>query len=402
MLEKLIIWITHTDADGDASVARWLVLDAKGNRVGFPQQGTLAECANAAPQRRVVVMLPGERILSASARVPGNNPRRILQAAPYALEDRLAGDVDELHVALLARHADHDCDFLVVERDWFREFLEKLSSAGIHPHAAWPDYLGVPDATDATHWLITTDNRLLSRNAWHGFAAPATDVAFLYSHRDEEQPLQLSLVGDQPPPPAMEELETLRYADEDRVFTEMAATISALPGAGMLQGTFRRQREGAPDWQRWKWPGVAAAILLLLLAADFGIDTWQLQREHALLENATRELFQQALPGNQRMVDPRFQIEQALGDTSAGQNRLLEYLGQVGNALQEVPDARLNGFNYRSNYFEFSVTVPNATALERVRTALAERAGSPVDVQSANSTPNGLEGRLLLSAGGAQ
>lgn len=400
MLEKLIIWITHTD--NDAELARWLVLDAKGNRVGFPQQGALAECADAALQRRVIVMLPGERILSASARVPGNNPRRILQAAPYALEDRLAGDVDELHVALLARHADQDCDFLVVERDWFADLLQKLETAGVHPHAVWPDYLGVPDAPDATHWLITADNRLLSRTGWHGFAAPAGDVAFLYSHRDEEEPLQLSLVGDQPPPAAMGELETQRYADNERVFTEMAATISALPGTGLLQGAFRRQREGAPDWRRWKWPGVAAASLLLLLAADFGIETWQLQREHALLENATRELFQQALPGNQRMVDPKFQIEQALGATASGQNRLLEYLGQVGSALQEVPDARLNGFNYRSNYFEFSVTVPNATALERVRTALAERAGSAVDVQSANSTPNGLEGRLLLSAGGAQ
>lgn len=402
MLEKLIIWITHTDADSDAWQARWLVLDAKGNRVGFPQQGALAECATASTQRRVIVMLPGERILSASARVPGNNPRRILQAAPYALEDRLAGDVDELHVALLARHADHDCDFLVVERDWFSELLQTLESAGIHPHAVWPDYLGVPEAPEGTHWLITGSDRLLSRSGWRGFAAPATDAAFLYSHRDEDQPLQLSLVGDHPPPPAMGELETHRYADNERAFTEIAATIAALPGTGLLQGTFRRQREGAPDWQRWKWPGVAAAALLLLLAADFGLETWQLQREHALLENATRELFQQALPGNQRMVDPRFQIEQALGAATTGQNRLLEYLGQVGNALQEVPNARLNGFNYRNNYLEFSVTVPNATALERVRTALAERAGMPVDVQSANSTPDGLEGRLLLSAGESQ
>lgn len=402
MLEKLIIWITHAAAASDDSQARWLVLDAKGNRVGFPQQGSLAECADATAQRRVIVMLPGERILSASARVPGNNPRRILQAAPYALEDRLAGDVDELHVALLARHADQECDFVVVERAWFGEVLQQLETSGVHPHAVWPEYLGVPEAPDATHWVITANNRLLSRNGWQGFTAPATDIAFLYSHRGEDQPLQMSLVGDQPPPAAMGELETSRYADTERVFTEMAATVSALPGTGLLQGAFRRQREGAPDWQRWKWPGVAAVALLLLLVADFGIETWQLQRENALLENATRELFQRALPGNQRMVDPRFQIEQALGATNAGQNRLLKYLGQVGAALQEVPDARLNGFNYRSNYFEFSVTVPNATALERVRTALAERAGSPVDVQSANSTPNGLEGRLLLSAGGTQ
>jgi len=396
MLEKLIIWIT----DSDATRARWLVLDAQGNRVGFPQQGTLQESATAAANRRVIILLPGERILSASARVPGNNPRRILQAAPYALEDRLAGDVEDLHVALLARRAEQECDFLVVEREWLAGFLATLDALNVHPHAVWPDYLGVPGEPGFTHWLITENERLLSRDEWRGFAAPAADAAFLYSHRDDEdQPLQLTVVGDQPPPPALGELETMRLSDSERAFTELAATVAALSGTGLLQGEFRRQRDAGPDWQRWYWPAAAAAAWLLLVVAHFSLETWQLQREHALLEQATRDLFQQALPGSQRMVDPRFQIEQALGNTGGGRNLLLKHLGDVSNALQEVPKTQLTGFNYRSNYFEFSVTVPDATTLETLRTTLAERAGQTVDVQSANSTRDGLEGRLLLSNG---
>ena len=82
-----------------------------------------------------------------------------------------------------------------MERDWFSELLQSLESAGIRPHAVWPDYLGVPEAAEGTHWLITGNDRLLSRSGWHGFAAPATDAAFLYSLRDEDQHLQLSLVG---------------------------------------------------------------------------------------------------------------------------------------------------------------------------------------------------------------
>lgn len=404
MLEKLIIWITHTDFDTDATQVRWLALDALGNRVGFPQQGSLQEAATAGAHRRVVVMLPGERILSASARVPGNNSRRILQAAPYALEDRLAGDVDELHVALLEKHKDNECDFLVVERDWLAGFLATLDAAGIHPHAVWPDYLGIPGNTDATHWLITEDNRLLSRDAWHGFAAPANDAVFLYSHRaDNDKPLQLAMVGDEPAPVALGERETSRFADSERAFTELAATVSALPGSGLLQGSFHRRREGSPDWKRWQWPAAAAVAWLVLALTAFGLETWQLQREHAMLERATRDLFQRALPGSRQIPgQERFMIEQALGKAGTGHSRLLKYLGDVGGAMQEVPGTRLNGFNYRSNYFEFSVTLPDATRLERLRNILAERAGQQVDVQSANSTGDGLEGRLLLSEGNRQ
>ncbi|MBW3566648.1 MAG: type II secretion system protein GspL [Proteobacteria bacterium] len=404
MLEKLIIWITHTDFDTEATQARWLAFDAQGNRIGFPQQGSLQEAGAVATHRRVVVMLPGERILSASARVPGNNSRRILQAAPYALEDRLAGDVDELHVALLEKHKDNECDFLVVEHDWLAEFLATLDAAGIRPHAVWPDYLGVPGDTESTNWLITEDNRLLSRDTWHGFAAPASDAVFLYSHRgDNEKPVQLAMVGDEPAPAALGERETSRFADSERAFTELAATIAALPGSGLLQGSFRRKREGAPDWKRWQWPAAAAIAWLVLALAAFGLETWQLQREHAMLEQATRELFQRALPGNRQIPgQERFMIEQALGSAGTERSRLLEYLGDVGGALQEVPGTRLNGFNYRSNYFELSVTLPDATRLERLRNTLAERAGQQVDVQSANSTRDGLEGRLLLSEGDQQ
>ncbi|HEX6929960.1 MAG TPA: type II secretion system protein GspL [Gammaproteobacteria bacterium] len=393
MQEKFVIWIKNTAA----SDAHWLVLDARGNRIGFPQQGALQDAAALAANRRVIALLPGERILAASTHVPGNNPKRILQAAPYAMEDKLAGDVEALHVALLNQGADQLCDFMVVEREWLAAVLERLSAAGIHPDHAWPDYLAVPVEDAAAHWLVTGDGRLLSRDGWQGFAAAAADAGVLHAHRDDEVPLKLTLVGEQPPPLALGELEVARLADDEQAFTELAATAAAFPGPGLLQGAFRRTREGAMDWRRWRWPAAAAAAWLLFLLADFGVDSWRLQREHAFLEQATRDLFQQALPGNQRMIDPRFQIEQALGSGGDSGNRLLSHLADVATALQDIPNARLNGFNFRNDHFEFSVTVPDATTLESLRAALAERAALPVSVQSANSTRDGLEGRLLLA-----
>lgn len=393
MTEKLIIWITNPDA----LTARWLVLDARGNRIGFPQQGQIDEAAQLAPHRRVVILLPGEHILSASARVPGRNPQRILQAAPYALEEKLAGDVEKLHVALLERHADQQCDFIVTERGWLAGLLERFSDAGLRAHAVWPDYLGVPNADAIEYWLLTGDERLLGRKRWRGFAAPASDAGLLYAHRAKDEPLQLAVVGDRSPP-ALEELETVRLADNERAFTEMAATAAALPGAGLLQGRFRRRSEHAANWKRWQWTAAAAIAWLMIAATAFGLDLYQLQREHDLLERTSAELFQQALPGA-RLVrgEERHRIEQALRTGGAVESQLLDYLADVSASLQNVSNAQLNAFNYRNQRMELSVTVPNAQALDRFRSELAQKAQERVDVQSANSTPGGLEGRLLLT-----
>lgn len=392
MAEKLIIWIRNEDV-------RWLVLDANGNTVGFPQSGTLEDTAELAANRRTIFMLPGERIIAAAARVPGSNPRRILQAAPYALEERLASDVETLHVALLARHADQHCDFLVVERDWLAETLDRIHGAGLRADAAWPDYLGVPAEPGTAHWIIMGDGRLLGREDASGFAAPVDDADFLYAHRDDDVPLRLTVVGTQAPPSSLESAETARLEDDDRVFVEFAAHAGSLPGHGLLQGEFRPRRDEQVKWQRWRWPAVAAAACLVIGLASLALDAWRLERESRFLEQATRDLFQQALPGNQRMVDPRFQVQQALGATDVADSPLLGMIADVAHALQGLQDARLNGFNYRNGTFEMSVTVPDATALEGLRNALTERAGQSVEVQSANSTEDGLEGRLLIGGG---
>lgn len=400
MAEKLIIWITDETARADHGVVRWLVMDANGNRVGFPQTGLLEDAVPFTANRHVTVLLPGERIVAISARVPGN-AKRVLQAAPYALEDRLAGDVDALHVALLARDADQHCDFLVVEREWLAERLDAIRGAGIRVDDAWPDYLGVPVAPDSAHWLIS-GGRVLCHEGWSGFAAPAGDIRFLHAHRDSDAPLQLTLTEDQSLPDTLAELE-VEHIDSERAFTELATGIATLRGHGLLQGAFRQKRDDSTNWRRWRWPAIAAGVWLALALGSLGLDAWRLEREYAFLDQAAADLFQQALPGS-RLVkgEERYLMQQALGRGDATGQSPLDYIANVAGALQGIPNARLNGFNYRDDRFEMSVTVPDATTLETLRNALSQRAGMSVDVQSANSTEDGLEGRILLAGENAQ
>ena len=85
--------------------AQWLVVDAFGNSMGLVQSGTLMDAAASASGRRLRVCVPGSAVLLLHANIPSSNTQKILQAVPFALEDRLAQDVDNLHFAVGIRDA---------------------------------------------------------------------------------------------------------------------------------------------------------------------------------------------------------------------------------------------------------------------------------------------------------
>ena len=77
----------------------WLLVDADG-QIKTPVQVGVPAGAVISGARRIVVLVPGEEVALHEARVPGHNRQRVLRVVPYALEEELASDVEDLHFAL--------------------------------------------------------------------------------------------------------------------------------------------------------------------------------------------------------------------------------------------------------------------------------------------------------------
>src|ERR1700694_640294 len=80
--------------------ASWLVADARGAPAGPPQSGPLMLAAARAAGRRVCVLAPGADVLLAEPDVPVKAGAKLQQLVPYALEEHLADDIDDLHFAI--------------------------------------------------------------------------------------------------------------------------------------------------------------------------------------------------------------------------------------------------------------------------------------------------------------
>ncbi len=108
-------------------LASWLVADARGAPAGPAQSGPLTLAAARAAGRRVCVLVPGADVLLAEPEVPVKAGAKLQQLLPYALEEQLADDIDDLHFAVGKRAGDSSrSPVAVVARALLDEWLATL------------------------------------------------------------------------------------------------------------------------------------------------------------------------------------------------------------------------------------------------------------------------------------
>src|SRR5208282_2810021 len=120
--------------------ATWLVASAAGAPLTATQSGPLTLAASAALTRRVCALVPAADVILSEPELPARSGAKLQQLVPYALEEHLAADIDELHFALGRRAADSTrTPVAVVARSLMDEWLGMLRAAGLEPECLYPD-----------------------------------------------------------------------------------------------------------------------------------------------------------------------------------------------------------------------------------------------------------------------
>ena len=127
MPETLVIRLP----DSPAAAADWVVVDADGTLRVAAAEGPLQTAAELAEGRRVIALAPAQSVLRTAAVIPLKNPAKIRQALPFALEEQLAGDVDDQHFACGKRDATGKVEVAVVTHAILQGWQEQCAAAGL-------------------------------------------------------------------------------------------------------------------------------------------------------------------------------------------------------------------------------------------------------------------------------
>jgi general secretion pathway protein L len=414
MAETLVLRLDPVD-HGTGS---WIVADEHGRRIGAPGSGPLAGAASAAAGRRVVALVPAVDVLLTTVNLPVRGNAKILRALPFALEEQIADDIEGLHFAAGRTAENGSITAAAVDREQLESWLEALSEAGLEAQLICSEAEGCPAAPNHLNWLLDT-GRCMARS---GDGLPVVveidtiDEALRYGPDfpgAPDQPRHLSVyVTADARMKYGEALEALRAEVvslelrllPDGVLPHLAAGIVTREPINLLQGDYAPRTQVDRLWKPWRTAAALLAVLAVVLVGQQALRLAHLKQEEARLDAAIAAAFQQALPGA-RMEDPRFQVERQLaavrGTGSAANESFLAALDTLGQALGEAPGIRLEAISYRTGVLDMRVQAPSVDTLEQVRQAVARDGRFTATIQQANQRPDGVEGRLQLTGGGA-
>jgi general secretion pathway protein L len=394
---------------GEDHGCEWLPLDDTGQPVGRPRSGELAAAAAEAEGLRVVVLVPGIDCLLTQATVPGRNRQKLLRAVPYALEDQLIEDVENLHFSLGPPLSAGGYPVVVIATARVDAILESCRNAGLDVHQLVPDVLAVPYAGDATCVMVEDDMALVRTGPYAGFVVDTENLGLLLARlpQPEDAPataLSMRIPADAVMPDLGERAlgaEIIRYEGSALLqFAQGAAT----PHIDLLQGPYSRSQEWGKLWQLWR--ATAALLLAGVLVSNVvtGIDYFRLRGEQKALNEQIRSIFMESFPGTKRVVDPRVQMQQQLDQLqrqAGGGARFLGLLARSANILRTAHDIEISGASYRAGRLDVDLMAASLQVLDQLKQSLAA-SGLSVEIQSAAADAGQrVKGRLRIEGGEA-
>jgi general secretion pathway protein L len=316
------------------------------------------------------VLVPTEHVLILAADLPLPTRRQRLSALPFAIEDRLADPIGDVHVALGEELSPRRHLAAAVRHSIMAAWAEAVMKEGLTHCAIVPDALSLPVPEEGSWATQLSGDRVLVRT-WEGtgFATSLRQLPAIWAAAGNP----ICIEHGEPLP---SEITSVRGAME----LEPLTARLMVPALDLRQGLYAKPRRPVPLSARKIIAIVAAAALAHAVIAV--VDTFAL---HDIAEERRAEaqaLVERYLPGVSVDGDFAAEVNELLtGGGGPPRSRFVPLLVRSSAALgQAGTGTTLRALSYDDQAGELSLQIeqPDLVALQRAQGALASAGLNPV------------------------
>jgi general secretion pathway protein L len=412
MADWLLIRLPHAPE----AAASWIVVDARGVPSGLAQSGALMLAAPRTAGRRVCVLVPGADVLLAQPEVPVRAGAKLQQLVPYALEEHLADDIDDLHFAIGKRANESSrTPVAVVARALMEEWLAMLRSAGIEPDCLYAESDLLPENPGQAVALLDEDavfvrpcggtpvtlpadaltEALVIAQAGEGpAAATGARGLILYAGPAEWQLHSAEVEASRPQFDGVK--VQLLTTGPLALFAQQLPTASPI---NLLQGPYAPTSSRAVGFQAWRVAAILLGCLVGLHVIGKVAELSVLKKREHQVDVSIRETFHSLMPGDPGVGEPRRRMEQRLNATRGAGGGLLPALQALAQARDAAPGTSVQALNFHGGAVEMKLAAPDAASLDRLSQSLRS-SGWTADLAGGSNAASGYVGSIQMRASG--
>ena len=337
--------------------------------------GDLADIAAPTARCQVIAVLPGEQAAMRSISTPPKAASKFRAAATFLLEDELAEDLENLHLAVVRRENGAGT-VLALKENLMVDWLDAFEQSGLSPDIVTADYALLPLNADGAV-LLVEPTRIVGAVGMQGFAAerPLADTLLEELVADETNH-EVVAFGDR-------DYERISIgaapivwrggADDPSIFRLYADGVRQNGVPNLRQGAYRKRRDWRGAIGAWRRAGMLAAACVILFVGVSIADSVRLTRLADKLEAETLSLHQTAFPA-QASADPRTHARAILA-SNAGAPAFLSLATRFAESLEDNGQIQVDRIRYNAQRGEFSISLRFADIndLEELKQLLAGR-----------------------------
>lgn len=366
--------------DSDTRVY-WLPGEGEG---GWLPLGNLTERAPAA----VTLVLPAEFCSAFAVNLPTRKARWVNQALAYAVEELLAENVDDLHLTHGDALEDGRRRVIAIRRTLLADWLDDLRAHGLTIVAIHVDADLLP--RDGTQLLFIDERALLGGSPEARLAFESTQ----WPHLAAQCPAPYHGHGTLAEAPA----PLSDYQPLDDPYRLLASGRAA--ALNLAQGDFAIKAAGSGLGQ-WKPVMIVLALVLAVQLVFNLVQAWTLDNQAERYAQASRALYSELFPEDQRIVNLRAQFDDHISQSTGASAEFMRLLNEVALVVGEGIPVSIGQLEYSQARGDLALQVraSDFATLEQLRQRLGET-GESVQLGSASRDGDAVSARVVIGGRG--
>jgi general secretion pathway protein L len=394
--------------DDQLQDCNWLRFNER-TPAGQARQGKLTEILTEAASSRLVLILPAASVVLHKASIVAKSKSQIMAALPYALEDELANDIEQMHFAYRTIDRESGNQLVaVVDRDLVERLHALITRYQFESVLLLPQILMVPWQADNWSLFVQREQALLRKDLSAGYAMDLVAMPELLTterelykqqHESESAP-ELNIYNFSPD----QEVEGGSHLGGDsEALAVMARYWIDNPDTeiNLFQGEYQIVRPMRDLLRQWSMAAGIAVIALVIYLMNVAVDNYLLARERDGLEASMQSLYETVFnekPAGNPADNMRKKLV-ALGSESGDSNNFISVILVSGKEFLADSQTSITRLRYTGNDIEVDLETTSIEQLEKLQQKLIA-ASVRAELKAVSNDNGKVRGRLVVSRNG--